>query len=335
VVFVSIIIPTHNRTIELLNALLHLMEQKYKDFEIVIVDDSDEPYKRMNKKIIGSLSKILAVKYIEIPPTYISIARNIGIRHSNGNYIAFLDDDDYWLPEKLLAQVRRTEEGYDFIFTGFMKVNRKGKIVYRYRPQRDVIKNPLKLLSRSNFIATSSVLVKKRLLEDVGCFDENLPALEDYDCWLKIAEVDEEFAAVKDALTVVTKSRSSLSKDDFKQALALIRFSRRYRTIIRREKSLSLLIKACEHLKIMEKSGSNSDVHTILRKNVIGILHSIVSISKYKYLKEMESLTRLRLLTNLMLCLLPFGSRYLIKLLWFLNDTLPPTARRLLSLIVI
>ncbi|MEM4677545.1 MAG: glycosyltransferase [Candidatus Korarchaeota archaeon] len=67
-VFVSIIIPTHNRTIELLNALLHLMEQKYKDFEIVIVDDSDELYKRMNKKIIGSLSKILTVKYMEIPP---------------------------------------------------------------------------------------------------------------------------------------------------------------------------------------------------------------------------------------------------------------------------
>ncbi|MEM1832000.1 MAG: glycosyltransferase [Desulfurococcaceae archaeon] len=66
-VFVSIIIPTHNRTIELLNALLHLMEQKYKDFEIVIVDDSDEPYKRMNKKIIGSLSRILTVKYMEIP----------------------------------------------------------------------------------------------------------------------------------------------------------------------------------------------------------------------------------------------------------------------------
>lgn len=66
-VFVSIIIPTHNRTIELLNALLHLMEQKYKDFEIVIVDNSDEPYKRMNKKIIGSLSRILTVKYMEIP----------------------------------------------------------------------------------------------------------------------------------------------------------------------------------------------------------------------------------------------------------------------------
>ncbi|MEM4889590.1 MAG: glycosyltransferase [Thermosphaera sp.] len=66
-VFVSIIIPTHNRTIELLNALLHLMEQKYKDFEIVIVDNSDEPYKRMNKKIIGSLSKIFTVKYMEIP----------------------------------------------------------------------------------------------------------------------------------------------------------------------------------------------------------------------------------------------------------------------------
>ncbi|MEM0241066.1 MAG: hypothetical protein QXP29_06355 [Candidatus Nezhaarchaeales archaeon] len=228
--------------------------------------------------------------------------------------------------------MRRAKEGYDFIFTGFVKVNRKREIVYRYRPQRDVIKNPLKLLSRLNFIATSSVLVKKRLLEDVGCFDENLPALEDYDCWLKIAEVDEEFAAVKDALTVVTESRSFLSKDDFKQALALIRFSRRYRTIIGREKSLSLLIKACEHLKIMEKSGSNSNVHTILRKNVIGILHSIVSSN---LLKEMKSLTRLRLLINLMLCLLPFSSRYLIKLLWFLNDTLPLTARRLLSLIVI
>ncbi|MEM0241189.1 MAG: glycosyltransferase family A protein [Candidatus Nezhaarchaeales archaeon] len=331
-VFVSIIIPTHNRTIELLNALLHLMEQKYKDFEIVIVDDSDEPYKRMNKKIIGSLSKILTVKYMEIPPTYTSIARNIGIRHSNGNYIAFLDDDDYWLPEKLLAQMRRTEEGYDFIFTGFMKVNRKGEIVYRYRPQRDVIKNPLKLLSRSNFIATSSVLVKKRLLEDVGCFDESLPALEDYDCWLKIAEVDEEFATVKDALTVVTESRSSLSKDDFKQALALIRFSMRHRTVIGEEKSLSLLIKACEHLKRMEKADLTA-IHTILRKNVIGILRSIVF--NINLLEEMKSLTRLKLLTNLTLCLLPFGSRYLIKLLWFLNDTLPPTARRFLSLIVI
>lgn len=331
-VFVSIIIPTHNRTIELLNALLHLIEQKYKDFEIVIVDDSDEPYKRMNKKIIGSLSRILTVKYMEIPPTYTSIARNIGIRHSNGNYIAFLDDDDYWLPEKLLAQMRRTEEGYDFIFTGFMKVNRKGEIVYRYRPQRDVIKNPLKLLSRSNFIATSSVLVKKRLLEDVGCFDESLPALEDYDCWLKIAEVDEEFAAVKDALTVVTESRSSLSKDDFKQALALIRFSMRHRTVIGREKSLSLLIKACEHLKRIEKADLTA-IHTILRKNVIGILRSIVF--NINQLEEMKSLTRLKLLTNLMLCLLPFGSRYLIKLLWFLNDTLPPTARRFLSLIVI
>ncbi|MEM4677544.1 MAG: glycosyltransferase [Candidatus Korarchaeota archaeon] len=266
------------------------------------------------------------------PPTYTSIARNIGIRHSNGNYIAFLDDDDYWLPEKLLAQMRRTEEGYDFIFTGFMKVNRKGEIVYRYRPQRDVIKNPLGLLSRSNFIATSSVLVKKRLLEDVGCFDESLPALEDYDCWLKIAEVDEEFAAVKDALTVVTKSRSSLSKDDFKQALALIRFSMRYRTVMGREKSLSLLIKACEHLKRIEKADLTA-IHTILRKNVFGILRSIVF--NINQLEEMKSLTRLKLLTNLMLCLLPFGSRYLIKLLWFLNDTLPPTARRFLSLIVI
>ncbi|MEM0172411.1 MAG: glycosyltransferase family A protein [Candidatus Nezhaarchaeales archaeon] len=331
-VFVSIIIPTHNRTIELLNALLHLIEQKHKDFEIVIVDDSDEPYKGMNKRVVGEFSKTLTVNYIEISPTYASIARNIGIHHSNGTHVAFLDDDDYWLPEKLLAQAKRTEEGYDFIFTGFVKVNRKGEIVYRYLPQRDVIKNPLKLLSRSNFITTSSVLIKKRLLEDVGCFDENLPALEDYDCWLRIAEVDEEFAAVKDALTVVTESRSSLSKDDFKQTLALIRFIRRYRTIIGKELSLTLLIKACEHLKIMEKSGSNSNVHATLRNNVIGVLHSMVSNN---LLKEMESLTRLRLLINLMLCLLPFGSKYLIKSLWFLNDTSPLTAKRLLSLIVI
>jgi len=132
---------------------------------------------------------------------------------------------------------------------------------------------------------------------------------------------------------VVTESRSSLSKDDFKQALALIRFSMRHRTVIGREKSLSLLIKACEHLKRIEKADLNSNTHTILRKNVIGILRS--TVFDINLLEEMKSLTRLKLLTNLMLCLLPFGSRYLIKLLWFLNDTLPPTARRFLSLIVI
>ncbi|MEM4004547.1 MAG: glycosyltransferase family 2 protein [Desulfurococcaceae archaeon] len=328
-VFVSIIIPTHNRTTELLNALLHLMKQKYKDFEIVIVDDSDEPYKRMNKRVVGTLSKILTIKYIEVSPTYTSIARNIGIRHSNGDYVAFLDDDDYWLPEKLLAQVRKIEEGYDFIFTGYVKVNQKGEIMHRYRPQRDVIKNPLKLLSHSNFIATSSVLVKKKLLEDVGGFDEELPALEDYDCWLQIAKVEEKFAAVKDTLTVIIQSCSSLSKDNFKQALALIRFSRKHRPIIGRGKSLSLLIKACQHLKIMEKDGSNSNAHTVLHKNAIGILHSIISA------KEIGLLMRWKLLINFMLCILPFGSKYLIKSLWFLNDTLPLIAKRLLSLIVI
>ncbi|MEM1582669.1 MAG: glycosyltransferase [Candidatus Bathyarchaeia archaeon] len=328
-VFVSIITPTHNRTMELLNALLHLMEQNYKDFEIVIVDNSDELYKRMNKRVVGTLSKILTIKYIEVPPTYTSIARNIGIRHSNGDYVAFLDDDDYWFPEKLLAQVKRIEEGYDFIFTGFVIVNQKGRIMYRYRPQRDVIKNPNKLLSRSNFIATSSVLVKKRLLEDVGCFDENLPALEDYDCWLRIAKVEEKFAAVKDTLTVIMQSRSSLSKDNFKQALALTRFSRKHRPIIGGEKSLSLLVKACQHLKMMEKDGSNSDARTVLHKNAIGILHSIISA------KEIGLLIRWNLLINLMLCLSPFGGKYLIKSLWLLNDTLPLIAKRLLSLIVI
>lgn len=71
-----------------------------------MIDNSNESYKEMSERVVERLSKVLTIKYIEVSPTYSGIAKNISIRHSYDDYVSF-PNDDYWLPEKLLAQVRK------------------------------------------------------------------------------------------------------------------------------------------------------------------------------------------------------------------------------------
>lgn len=174
---VSVIIPTvRGRENYLKEALTSIFEQTYQDFEIIIVSYGD----------IDLGVKDSRIKKIVLNKKGVSLQRNIGILHANGEYIAFLDDDDIWLKDKLEKQLKLIKR-YDLIYTDYFikypdgKVKRKGvKIVCG--------KNTFEHLKKSNFISTSSVLVRKKVLEDVGMFDTSLTIGEDYDLWLRISE---------------------------------------------------------------------------------------------------------------------------------------------------
>ena len=114
-------------------------------------------------------------------------ARNEGLNQSRSELIAFLDDDDYWMPSKLAKQVDAIEnEGIDLCYTAKNIVHRR-RNSKRYSLIRPRYKNTHKSIMSDNFIgSTSSILIKKSVLEDVGSFDPDLPALQDYDLYIRV-----------------------------------------------------------------------------------------------------------------------------------------------------
>jgi len=179
---VSVIIPTYNRAWALKKAIDSVLEQDYKNFELIVVDDgSTDDTEALLKPYTGSL------KLIQQPNLGVSAARNKGISVSSGSLIAFLDSDDYWYPEKLSAQVKffnanpdtwicQTEEIW--IRNG-KKVNPKKK----HQKLSGMIFIPSLALC---LVSPSAVMIRKNLFIKIDAFDESLPACEDYDLWLRV-----------------------------------------------------------------------------------------------------------------------------------------------------
>jgi glycosyltransferase involved in cell wall biosynthesis len=184
---VSVVIPTHNRAQFLKAAIASVLNQTYQDFEIVVVDDasSDDTQK------VVSLCRDERIKYIRHEVNKGDAgSRNTGIVHSHGDYVAFLDDDDEWLPEKLKMQVDLLESSpaqVGGIYTGSLSLDtRSGKILNVNIPPRK--RHLFEDIFVNNFIATSCILLRRECIERVGLFDERIPFCSDYDMWIRIAE---------------------------------------------------------------------------------------------------------------------------------------------------
>jgi len=179
---VSVIIPTYNRAYFLKEAIDSVLAQTYKDYELIVVDDGSEDE---TAQIVKQYQNKL--RYIFIPHQGVSRARNIGIQEAKGELIAFLDSDDLWLPQKIEMQVTfftshpealvcQTEEIW--IRNG-LRVNPKK---YHLKPSGMIFAPSLKRC----LISPSAVMMRKRLFDEVGLFDETMPACEDYDLWLRV-----------------------------------------------------------------------------------------------------------------------------------------------------
>lgn len=206
---VSVIIPTYNRAEYLNKAIASVLAQTFEDFELLIVDDcSSDNTSRVVENITDT-----RIRYIRNNSNRgIAAVRNIGIKNTRGEYIAFLDDDDEWLPTKLEIQVRMLEPGsakLGAIYTGVVSINTTSNKVVKINIPR-YRGNILKNLLLQNFIVTSSVVLKKRCFEEVGLFDEKIVYAEDYDMWIRISK-EFEFDYVKDQLVKYRVHQNSIS----------------------------------------------------------------------------------------------------------------------------
>ncbi|VFQ43559.1 glycosyltransferase family 2 protein [Desulfoluna butyratoxydans] len=180
---ISVIIPTYNRAWALAGAVDSVLGQDYPEVELIVVDDGSTDETPALLAAYGN-----ALQVITLDNGGVSRARNHGVAAAQGEYIAFLDSDDRWLPEKLSEQA------------AFFKANpearicqteelwiRNGKRVnpckHHKKPSGDIFEASLHLC----LVSPSAVMLHGTLLKEVGLFDEALPACEDYDLWLRIA----------------------------------------------------------------------------------------------------------------------------------------------------
>jgi len=184
---VSVIIPTYNRSNFLRAAVQSVLNQTFTDFDIVIVDDASEDD---TQAVVASFSDD-RIKCIRHPSNrQIAATRNTGMVNSGGEYIAFLDDDDQWLPEKLAKQVAILDgsaSSVGAVYTAFDQVDVATKDVLRtIRPgKRGHILHELCI---RNWIGTAStVCLRRRCLDEVGLFDESVAFGEEYDMWIRLA----------------------------------------------------------------------------------------------------------------------------------------------------
>ena len=180
-VVVSVVIPTHNRAWALPSAVESVFEQRFDRWELIVVDDgsTDGTGDWIQKHAPRA-------RYIYQDNRGVSTARNRGIEAARGRYIAFLDSDDRWLPEKLARQVAVMEgEGADVSYTDEIWIRNGRRVNPKKRHKKhsgDIFLQSLPLV----IVSPSSVMIRREVFSDVGLFDETLLACEDYDLWLRI-----------------------------------------------------------------------------------------------------------------------------------------------------
>lgn len=211
---ISVIIPTYNCEEYLCRAIDSVINQVFSDYEIIIIDDGsiDKTKNLIDIYITKYYGKI---KYFYQDRLGVSAARNNGLHKATGEYIAFLDSDDLWLPDKLKLQINLMSlySNVYMVFTDSELFTENGGILrdsmsrsrlpqkkgsFRYKvlqknlnDESIIIGNLYNDLILCNFIATSTVFIRSAVLEKVGYFSEEFTVAEDYDLWIRISQKHE------------------------------------------------------------------------------------------------------------------------------------------------
>ena len=198
---VSIVVPTHNRPELLARALRSIYNQTYQDFEVLVVDDGSKP---RAQEFLGEWLSKPNFKYLETNKDQGgAVTRNVGIKAASGEFVAFLDDDDEWLADKLRKQVTAFDEcsnKVSLVFSGVAAYDNQGRHLYSRLPGVTGLMSPFKRLLRKCFIWTSSLMIRRSYIDQGFIFDEDLKKNQEWDLELRLAKVS-QFYALNEPLT--------------------------------------------------------------------------------------------------------------------------------------
>lgn len=211
--FVSIVIPTYNHARYLSRALQSVLDQTFTNWEAIVVDNHSTDN---TDEVMANFSDP-RIHYLKIHNNgIIAASRNMGIRAAKGEWIAFLDSDDWWTKDKLQVCCNAISDKVDLLHHDLEIISDKPRIFRSKKIKSWQVVSPalIDLLSRGNAIATSSAMVRTSLLRQLNGMNENpeMVASEDYNTWLRIAELTEHFKYIPQKLGFYYLHNQGISK---------------------------------------------------------------------------------------------------------------------------
>ena len=211
---ISAVIPAYNAEKYIARSIDSVLNQTCPVDEIIVVDDGSTDNTADMVKHYGD-----KIRYIYQDNQGISGARNTGIKNTQGDYVAFLDSDDYWCPDKLERQMSLAEEHpeYGLLASRCDKIQcaeniKKPNRPLSYQSRRGKSGWVLNDLFQANFIRTSSVIIRRDCFDKVGLFDEKQKQAQDYDLWLRMA-AEYQVGFINEFLTVYVDNPKGISGD--------------------------------------------------------------------------------------------------------------------------
>lgn len=212
---VSVVIPTYNHARYLGRALQSVIDQTYTNWEAIVIDNHS---KDGTDEVMASFADP-RITYLKIQNNgVIAASRNAGIREAKGEWIAFLDSDDWWTADKLKACYESINDKVDLIYHDLEIVADRPRPFRRKIIKSWQVKPPvlIDLIVRGNAIATSSAVVRAKLLKQINGMNESLDmvAAEDYNTWLRIAQLTNRFKYVSKQLGSYRLHNQGISRKD-------------------------------------------------------------------------------------------------------------------------
>lgn len=208
---VSVIMPSYNRKETIGRAIQSVINQTYQNWELIIVDDAsaDDTEEAVNSFKDGRI--IYLRNEVNRGANY---SRNKGIRNASGEYIAFLDSDNTWRQDKLEKQTKLIRCGTDMVYSAynFYNGNNCRKLPVLNYPVDFYDRRLCEVLTECNVVDTSTIIVRKSFLDEIGLFDEEMPRHQDYELAVRIAEHG-TVQYIDEALADVYRMKQSISNN--------------------------------------------------------------------------------------------------------------------------
>jgi len=269
---VSVIIPTYKRSELLADAIKSVTSQTEKDIEIIVVSDGvDEKSQDVVRKLQKNDSRIL---YFDYPKSKGgNYARNFGVKKSQSDIIAFLDDDDTWNSLKVQKQLEilSKNRSIGLVYTGINQIYPEKNISFKSIPKfRGSLAK--KIFFRNYIGTTSTVLMRKKIFVQAGGFDTNLKAMQDYDLWIRSCQlclVDYVKTPEVNYYNRSSSNQISIDTDKYKEAFEYIfnKYSNKYEQLTSKELQF---IKANHYKLIANKHNKNGDIKKSLKYSIEG-----------------------------------------------------------------
>lgn len=236
---VSVVIPTFQRSEFLIRAIDSVLNQSYKNIEVIVVDDNDgeNEYRKSNQENLSRYiqsDKIIYLKHSQNKG--LPAARNTGIKESKGKFVAFLDDDDEWLEKKLEKQIMlfdKLDESYGVVGSFWKVIN---EFDHNERIRTIKYRGDLsKILALNHFCPPSMVIVKRKYLEEVNLFDENFRWRQDVELYYRLSFVC-KFDFVEEVLVNYYQHPNAMSTNFEKKLDAVIKYIDKHGLSIKQNK---------------------------------------------------------------------------------------------------